>query len=133
MRIGALLIGLILVAGCGSDDEQAAAPTASGGSLAELTITVDEDGKGGAAAKTATVSCNAASDSKECAAVEKMKSATFEPTPGNIACTELYGGPETATVKGMLRGEAIDARFSRNNGCEISRWNAAAGLLGAAG
>ena len=62
-----------------------------------------------------------------------MKAATFEPTPGDVACTELYGGPETATVKGTLRGKAVDASFSRNNGCEISRWDAAAELLGAAG
>jgi hypothetical protein len=134
MRIAVLLIGLMMAAGCGSDDEQAAAPPPSGGgSLAELTVTVDKDGDGGAAQKTADVSCDAASDSKACAAVDGMKTATFEPTPGDIACTELYGGPETATVKGTLRGKTISARFSRNNGCEISRWDAAADLLEAAG
>ena len=57
----------------------------------------------------------------------------FEPTPGNVACTQQYGGPETATVKGTLRGEAVSAEFSRVNGCEIARWQDAAPLLGAAG
>jgi hypothetical protein len=133
MRIAVLLIGLTLLAGCGSDDEQAAAPSPSGGSLAELKVTVDEDGDGSAAQKTADVRCDAAGDSKACAAVGGMKAAAFEPTPGDIACTEQYGGPETATVKGTLRGETIDATFSRTNGCEISRWNAAADLLEAAG
>ena len=49
------------------------------------------------------------------------------------ACTQQYGGPETATVKGTLHGETIDANFSRVNGCEISRWQQAAPLLEAAG
>jgi hypothetical protein len=136
MRIAALLVGLMLVAGCGSDDEQAAAPSPSGGgggSLAELTVTVDKDGDGGAAKETADVSCDAAGDSKACAAVDGVKADTFEPVPGDVACTQQYGGPETATVKGTLRGTTIDASFSRTNGCEISRWNAARDLLEAAG
>ncbi|HEY6694331.1 MAG TPA: SSI family serine proteinase inhibitor [Solirubrobacteraceae bacterium] len=133
MRLVVALIGLALVAGCGDDDEQAAAPTPSGGSLAELTVTVDKDGDGGAAAKTADVSCDAAGDSQACAALDAMKADTFEATPSDVACTQQYGGPETATVKGTLRGKTIDASFSRTNGCEISRWNAAKDLLGAAG
>ena len=133
MRLVVALIGLALVAGCGDDDEQAAAPTSSGGSLAELTVTVDKDGDGGAAAKTADVSCEAAGDSQACAALDAMKADTFEATPSDVACTQQYGGPETATVKGTLRGKTIDASFSRTNGCEISRWNAAKDLLGAAG
>jgi hypothetical protein len=135
MRIVIALVGLALVAGCGDDDEQAAAtsPSGGGGSLAELTVTVDKDGDGGGAAKSADVACDAAGDSQACAAVDGMKADTFEPVPADVACTQQYGGPETATVKGTLRGETIDARFTRTNGCEISRWNAAADLLEAAG
>jgi FlaG/FlaF family flagellin (archaellin) len=129
MRIVIALIGLALVAGCGDDDEQAAAPTPT----AELTITVDKDGNGGAAERSVSVTCDAATDSKECAAVDGIKADTFEPVPADVACTQQYGGPETATVKGTLRGETIDAQFTRTNGCEISRWNAAADLLEAAG
>jgi hypothetical protein len=133
MRLVVALIGLALVAGCGDDDEQAAAPTPSGGALAELTVTVDKDGDGGAAAKTTDVSCDAAGDSQACAALDAMKADTFKATPVDIACTQQYGGPETATVKGTLRGKTVDATFSRTNGCEISRWNAAKDLLEAAG
>ena len=134
MRIVAILIALALLAGCGDDDEETAAPSPSGGAaLAELTVTVDKDGDGGAAAKTSEVTCEAASDSKLCAAVAGMKADAFEATPGNVACTQQYGGPETATVKGTLRGDPVDATFSRENGCEIARWNAARLLLEAAG
>jgi hypothetical protein len=57
----------------------------------------------------------------------------FEPVSGMTACTQQYGGPETATVKGTLHGEPIDAKFSRVNGCEIARWEEVAPLLEAAG
>ena len=56
----------------------------------------------------------------------------FEPTPGDVACTQQYGGPETATVTGTFKGEQVDAKFSRQNGCEIARWEDALPLLEAA-
>jgi hypothetical protein len=62
-----------------------------------------------------------------------MDPKTFEPVPGNQACTQQYGGPETATVKGTVNGENVDAKFSRMNGCEITRWDAAKPLFEAAG
>ncbi|MBC7460112.1 MAG: hypothetical protein H7287_01985 [Thermoleophilia bacterium] len=43
-------------------------------------------------------------------------------------CTQVYGGPETATVSGMRDTEMIDVSFSRTNGCEIARWDAASPL-----
>jgi hypothetical protein len=133
MRLALVLVALALVAaGCGEDDEQAAAPSPSG-SLAQLTVTVDNDGAGGAGAKTAEVSCDAAGDSKVCGAVSKLAAKVFEPTPGDVACTQQFGGPETATVRGTLNGEAVDAEFSRTDGCEISRWEKAQRLLEAAG
>jgi hypothetical protein len=47
----------------------------------------------------------------------------FAPTPGDAVCTEIYGGPAVAEVEGLYRGETIDAKFSRTNGCEIARWD----------
>lgn len=57
----------------------------------------------------------------------------FEPVPGDAVCTEIYGGPEVARVTGTLSGEPVDATFSRTNGCEIDRWDAAALLIGGPG
>ncbi len=34
----------------------------------------------------------------------------------------IFGGPGKATVTGTLDGAAVDATFTRANGCEISRW-----------
>ena len=47
----------------------------------------------------------------------------FAPTPTDAVCTEIYGGPQTANVTGTFRGDAVDAAFSRENGCEIERWD----------
>lgn len=133
MRIVAALLACLTLAACGEDDGEPAAPApAPAGSLAQLTVEVDPDGEDPTPPRRTTISCDAPEDSAVCRALARVKRPTFEPTPGNVACTEIYGGPETATVKGTLRGEPVDARFSRANGCEIARWNDASGILGAA-
>jgi hypothetical protein len=127
MRIVVVLAALALVAGCGGDDSEETAQPPS--QFADLKVVVND----GSQMKVAEFNCNAASDSKECAAVAELDPEVLEPVPGNKACTQQYGGPETATVKGTLRGEAVDAKFSRVNGCEIARWNAAKDLFASFG
>ena len=39
------------------------------------------------------------------------------------ACTEIYGGPDTAAVTGQVGEAEIDRRFSRSDGCEIADWD----------
>ena len=117
----ALILCAALVAGCGEDDEPAATPAPA--SVADLVVEVEPGGKG------TTVRCSAEADCPDIAAV---KPETFEPTPGDVACTQQYGGPETATVKGTFKGEHVDAGFSRENGCEIARWEDARPILEAA-
>ena len=135
MRPAVALIAFALaIAGCGQNDETPASPPPSvGGSLARLTVTIDQDGSGGGKAKTADVRCDASGDSAACRALAGLSEKAFEPLPSTIACTEQYGGPQVATVKGTLRGKRVDARFSRVNGCEIARWNTASKLLEAVG
>jgi hypothetical protein len=122
----ALTACLLLAAGCGAEGERAARPPAA---VADLRVTVDRDGRGPKAPVTREVRCGAPQDCPKLAAVEV---ADLAPTPPDVACTELYGGPQTATVSGRLRGEQVDARFSRVNGCEIARWAAAEPILGRA-
>jgi Subtilisin inhibitor-like len=47
----------------------------------------------------------------------------FVPTPPDAVCTAIYGGPVVAEVEGLYRGETVDARFTRTDGCEIARWD----------
>jgi hypothetical protein len=48
----------------------------------------------------------------------------------DVACTEVYGGPEEAEVTGTHRGRPVSLRLTRTNGCEIERWDAIVGALG---
>jgi hypothetical protein len=47
----------------------------------------------------------------------------FAPVPTDMACTEIYGGPQVARVVGVVQGKRIWARFSREDGCQIARWS----------
>lgn len=55
------------------------------------------------------------------------------PRPTDQACTQQYGGPQEATVTGVVDGHAVDANFSLRDGCEIAEWNAAKDILGSTG
>ncbi|MFJ1647582.1 SSI family serine proteinase inhibitor [Streptomyces sp. NPDC088258] len=48
---------------------------------------------------------------------------TFAPTQTLAKCTAEDGGPATARVTGVWAARAVDARFTRTNGCEVSRWD----------
>jgi hypothetical protein len=121
MRTLAVLIaGLALVAGCGEEEGFGTTDP-----YAQLVVRVDPDGEGGKAPKRTEVDCDTA-DSAPCAG---LSDDVFEPTPRGTACTQQFGGPETATVTGTFDGRQIDAEYSRANGCEIARWEKAAPLL----
>ena len=128
MRLAALLlIAAAVLAGCGSDEPNPSAP--GNDTLAQLAITVDDDGEGGAPARELMLDCAEPTDSQACGAVAGVSARDLAPTPPDTACTQLFGGPETATIKGEIRGTAIDATFSRNDGCEIARWERVQDLL----
>ena len=111
-------LALLALAGCGTEQDGSARSTTS----TQLTVRLDPDGKGPAKAKVARVRDAAG-----------LRPADFEPVPDDVACTEQFGGPETATVSGTLNGRDVDARFARNNGCEIARWEKVSALLAEAG
>lgn len=115
------------LAGCGEDDE--AATPAPPAEFASVRITYDRDGKGGRPPLDVRVRCGTSEYSSACDALAQLEPADFAPVPDDVACTMQYGGPQTATVEGTLRGERIDARFSRENGCEITRWERVAPLF----
>jgi len=125
-------LAALVLAGCGGEEEAgdgsgtAAPPT-------QLTVRVDPDGDGPEEARQARISCDGESGGRACAAAGKLRPADFEPTPDDVACTELFGGPETATISGTLSGKKVEGRFSRQNGCEIARWEKVSALLAEAG
>lgn len=54
----------------------------------------------------------------------------FAEIPSEMMCALVFGGPQVAVVRGRFRGTAVDARFSRTDGCEIRRWDRHAFLFG---
>jgi hypothetical protein len=123
MRTLALALLVTALAACGSET-----PAGAGAPATNLLVSVDPDGHGSAAAKTTRVRCPGAG----CQLTERLGAKDFAPTPVEQACSMIYGGPETATVEGTLRGHAIRARFSRTDGCQTSRWQRVQRLLSAA-
>jgi hypothetical protein len=116
------LLTAALLAACGSDTP-AAAPAGT-----NLLVRVDDDGPHGAKpARSGRVRCPGA----RCGATKGLAPRDFAPTPAGVACSMIYGGPETATVRGTLRGKPVDARFSRTDGCQTTRWRRVHRLLAA--
>jgi hypothetical protein len=127
-----LLAAATLLAACGS--ESGGGGTASGGSPSPATrLQIEFRPTAGSEPLSATLTCGPPGGThlraeEACAALEQH-SDSVAPVPQDLACTEIYGGPETATVSGTLDGRRIEAQFSRSNGCEIARWDALAPLL----
>lgn len=97
-----------------------------------LTVVVD-DGNG--STRTWELTCSADGPGGDhpdaenaCAAIAAARD-PWAPVPADTACTMVYGGPQTATVTGTWGGVAVEARFARNDGCEIGRWDRLAPLL----
>jgi hypothetical protein len=111
------------LAGCGAEEP------ATSASMAQLVIRLDADGPGPEKARELRVDCDSASESKACGAAAGLKPSDFAAVPAGQVCTDIFGGPQTAQVSGELRGRTVEGDFKRQNGCEIQRWKAIAGLL----
>jgi predicted secreted protein len=46
------------------------------------------------------------------------------------ACSEIYGGPDLATVTGAIAGHSVNTSFHRANGCGVSDWELFEALIG---
>lgn len=58
----------------------------------------------------------------------EIQALLLEPAPKDEICTEIYGGPEVATVTGTIGERKVERTFSRTNGCEVNRFDTAAPL-----
>jgi hypothetical protein len=64
-----------------------------------------------------------------CEQLLQMRDDPFAPVPKGMACTQVYGGPQEADVRGRFGVSPVEAHFDRGNGCEIARWNKVAFLF----
>lgn len=127
LRPLALAAVLAATAASGCGDEESPPPPADAGATGEtaLTITVDPDGPGEQEAQSAEVTCDEdGAGDPACAALEGVTATDLGPTPPDVACTEIFGGPDEVRVSGTLNGEPVEERLTRANGCEIDRFDA---------
>jgi hypothetical protein len=137
---------IMSLAACGSEQASSGSgktsPTASGatsispasgtGNNDKITVSVRASAK--APAKTWTLTCDPAGGDhpkadQACASLAKVKE-PFKAPPKDQICTKIYGGPEVATVTGTWAGKPVDAKFTRTDGCELSRWSKLSPLFG---
>lgn len=103
------------------------AASAAGGSTF-LRIVVWPDGRRALEVHHYTVACSPARGTvpraaRACAVLQRVGPEAFAPIPSLTACTEIYGGPAKARVRGLVAGRRVDADLKMTNGCEIRRWN----------
>jgi hypothetical protein len=120
--VAAACLLALVAAGCGGGDEEDK-PAAS--RAADLTVTVRPSGADGPANQH-RIRCERLGPQAGTAACQQLAGLTvaqLKPVPANVACTQIYGGPATARVRGTLNGKPVDASFELTNGCEIERWD----------
>lgn len=64
-----------------------------------------------------------------CAAARRIAGFLASRPPRGRICTLIYGGRDSARVRGRIGARPVDRRFSRRDGCEIADWATAQGLL----
>ena len=113
----------------------AAASLASPGLAAtvDLHVTVWPKGKDAGHAVTWSLRCTPAGGTlprpgQACHMLQALRD-PFAPIPPTTICSQIYGGPQVAVVRGRFDGRRVSATFTRRNGCEIARWNRLAFLL----
>jgi hypothetical protein len=131
MRGVVALVALLAAAvGCGAGQTASTQAPAT-----DLSITFWQEGREQRAAPTRwTLRCDPDGGTlprraSACDKLAKLKK-PFAPTPKDMACIDLYGGPQQALVTGRHDGKRIWVMLSARNGCEIARWNKLKFLLG---
>ena len=141
-----LVASLVLLSACASDDAGdgsvggstvpgSDSGAAGGISRTENDLAIDLDPGDGSAPYSWTLVCAGVVEGTHpdaeaaCTHLQGLED-PFAPIPDDVACTEQYGGPETAHVTGVWGGKPVDLELSRTNGCTISQWAALGPLLG---
>jgi hypothetical protein len=130
---------LALLAGCGSADS--GGPAEATDTVTELQIlywenrmrpsplgrVLGERRFGRGKPETYTLKCDPAGGTfpdpeDACKKLDELDQ-PFAETPDDAICTEQFGGEQVASINGVYRDETVNTRFSRDDGCEIARWD----------
>jgi len=121
----ALLIAATVIAG--------AAPGSASSGMIDLRITFQADTS--TAPRFFTLRCGERSTgtvprpTAACSRLRKLGGSAFRPTPPDMGCADIWGGPSTARVTGTYLGRRLSVRLRLVNSCEIARWHRVGFLL----
>ena len=144
-RVLVLAVALLALAGCADDDDDDDVRAGGTGSATApaTRLTVEVRPAPDQPPRQGTLTCDGSpagtghlgdDPDAACDAVltrEGRRRLVEGPEPDRL-CTQLYGGPEQATVTGTVEGERVDATFDRKDGCGVAEWDEFAALLGGA-
>ena len=130
--MGRALAGLAaaaaLLAGCGESGAAKAPARPAAGSLA-LAVRYDD---GAGRVRSGRLTCAAGGQratgalaggppaARLCTQARAIAPLLTKQRAARVACTQIYGGPQTLRVTGTIDGRAVKQRFARTNGCEIA-------------
>ena len=131
-----LAILTLLIAACGSAGSNDTLPTGPLGAgpypIATLDITITHPD---AEDVMYTISCLGdtatligevpVGEQAACAAMasDAVKTRLVDGPPLDRACTEIYGGPDVAHIRGTFDGATVETTIDRTNGCGIDEWD----------
>jgi hypothetical protein len=138
MRVIMALLLLGLAACAESPGPAASAPSTSAPAVdsapGDDELLVELDRGDGSEPERYTLVCGDAPDgdhpdpASACAHLEGVEE-PFAALPTDMACTQEYGGPETARITGHWHVEPVELDLSRTDGCRISQWESLGPVL----
>jgi Subtilisin inhibitor-like len=122
-----LVVVAVLALALGAGAGVASGTASSTAKPVSLTITYWADEQAPAQLERWTLHCNPLGGTlpnraRACAKLVRLPVSAFAQVPPGAICTQVYGGPQKAVVKGKIGSQRIWASFRRRNGCEIERW-----------
>jgi hypothetical protein len=123
-----VLLPVLLLAACSGGRDEVTAEPAAGTELA-----VEVVAEPGAEPRSWTLTCEPPGGDHPdpdaaCAALTRSPDA-LAPLPADVVCTEVYGGPQTAVVRGTSQGREVALELSRTDGCRTDQWDRLGALL----
>jgi Subtilisin inhibitor-like len=108
--------------------------TARSATQPAVSLVIQVAARPGAVPQRWTLTCDPAGgshpDAKAACKVLASASNPFAPVPRGIMCPMIVSGPQTATIDGTWHGTPVHATFSKVNGCQTTRWDKIAPVLG---
>jgi hypothetical protein len=120
--LSAVALLIAALAACGGNDDGRGGNGAPAVDLV-ISVTTPEGNR------ETRLQCDAGARGRRCEIARRLADFLAAEPPRDRVCTEIYGGPETAHVRGTIGERGIDRRFSKTNGCEIADWERAEPLL----